>query len=423
MSKLQELIQKLCPNGVEYKKLGDLGAFENIGVDKKTIEGQTLVKLLNYVDVYKKIYIDNNIPQMIVSASTKKIHDCSCEKGDIFITPTSETRDDIGHAAVITETLVNTVYSYHIMRLRLFEYNMTTSFFIRYLFETDIVQKQICKLAKGLTRFGLSKYDFAKIEIPIPPLEVQEEIVKILDRFADYAAELQAELQARQEQYEYYRDKLLSFNNIDGGGYASVTWMKMSEIGTFIRGNGLQKKDFTERGVPCIHYGQIYTYYGTFAFHTKSFVNEELAKKCKKAHTGDLVFATVSENVDDVCKCVAWLGNDEICISGDSLAFCHNQNPKYLAYYFQTAAFADYKRSKVTGTKVIRLHQSKLEQFVVPVPSLVEQEHIVSVLDKFETLVNSLTTGLPAEIAAVQEQYEYYRNKLLSFPRNEKISA
>lgn len=207
------------------------------------------------------------------------------------------------------------------------------------------------------------------------------------------------------------------------GGYASVTWMKMSEIGTFIRGNGLQKKDFTERGVPCIHYGQIYTYYGTFAFHTKSFVNEELAKKCKKAHTGDLVFATVSENVDDVCKCVAWLGNDEICISGDSLAFCHNQNPKYLAYYFQTAAFADYKRSKVTGTKVIRLHQSKLEQFVVPVPSLVEQEHIVSVLDKFETLVNSLTTGLPAEIAAVQEQYEYYRNKLLSFPRNEKISA
>lgn len=199
--------------------------------------------------------------------------------------------------------------------------------------------------------------------------------------------------------------------------------MKMSEIGTFVRGNGLQKKDFTENGVPCIHYGQIYTYYGTFATNTKSFVNEETAKKCKKAHTGDLVFATVSENVDDVCKCVAWLGNEEICISGDSLAFCHNQNPKYLAYYFQTAAFADYKRSKVTGTKVIRLHQSKLEQFVVPVPSLVEQEHIVSVLDKFETLVNSLTTGLPAEIAAVQEQYEYYRNKLLSFPRNEKISA
>ena len=185
MSKLQELIRELCPDGVEYKKLGELGVFENIGVDKKTVEGQSLVTLLNYVDVYKNMYIDNSIPQMIVSASTKKIHDCSCEKGDIFITPTSETRDDIGHASVITETLINTVYSYHIMRFRLIEANMTTSFFIRYLFETELVQKQIYKFAKGLTRFGLSKYDFAKIEIPYPPLNIQEEIVKILDRFAE----------------------------------------------------------------------------------------------------------------------------------------------------------------------------------------------------------------------------------------------
>lgn len=218
MKSIHELIQKLCPNGVEYKKLGDLGIFENIGVDKKIIEGQPLVKLLNYVDVYKNIYIDNDIPQMIVSASPKKIDGCSCEKGDIFITPTSETRDDIGHASVIVETLVNTVYSYHIMRFRLFELNMTTSFFIRYLFETEIVQKQIYKLAKGLTRYGLSKYDFAKIEIPFPPLPVQEEIVRILDNFTNLAAELQAELQARQEQYEYYRDKLLNFSNINGGG-------------------------------------------------------------------------------------------------------------------------------------------------------------------------------------------------------------
>ena len=196
----------------------------------------------------------------------------------------------------------------------------------------------------------------------------------------------------------------------------------MSEIGTFVRRNGLQKKDSPESGLPCIHYGQIYPHYGTFATQTKSFVNDETAKKCKKAHTGDLVFAAVSENIDDVCKCVAWLGDEEICISGDSLAFCHNQNPKYLAYYFQTTAFADYKRSKVTGTKVIRLHQSKLEQFVIPIPSLVEQERIVSILDKFETLVNDLSKGLPAEIAAVQEQYEYYRNKLLSFPKY-KLSA
>lgn len=255
-----------------------------------------------------------------------------------------------------------------------------------------------------------------KFLIPVPPLEVQKEIVRILDYFTNLAAEMQAELQARKEQYEYYRNQLLTFDKI-GGGTQSVTWMKMSEIGTFVRGSGLQKKDFTESGVPCIHYGQIYTYYGTFASKTKSFVSEETAKKCKKAHTGDLVFATVSENVEDVCKCVAWLGNEEICISGDSLAFRHDQNPKYLAYYFQTVAFANYKRTKVTGAKVIRLHQSKLEQFVIPLPPLAEQERIVSILDKFEALVNDLTEGLPAEMVAVQEQYEYYRNKLLSFPK------
>lgn len=414
MSQIKDLINEICPNGVEFKRLGELGVFENIGVDKKTIKGQTLVKLLNYVDVYKNMYIDNSIPSMIVSATEKKIQNCTCEKGDIFITPTSETRDDIGHASVVLETLMNTVYSYHIMRFRLTEVNMTTSFFIRYLFETDIVQKQIYKLAKGLTRFGLSKYDFAKIEIPLPPIEIQEEIVNILDRFAEYAAELQAELQARQIQYEYYRDKLLSFNDINRGG---VLYRKMSEIGYFIRGNGLQKKDFRASGIPCIHYGQIYTHYGTFTNHTKSFVCEDVAKKCKKAHTGDLIFATVSENMEDVCKCVAWLGEGEICISGDSLAFCHNQNPKYLAYYFQTTPFSDYKKTKVTGTKVIRLHQSKLEQFAIPLPSIAEQERIVSILDKFECLVHDLSSGLPAEIDAVQMQYRYYRDKLLSFQK------
>lgn len=182
-----------------------------------------------------------------------------------------------------------------------------------------------------------------------------------------------------------------------------VEYKKLWEIGTFIRGNGLQKKDFTENGVGCIHYGQIYTYYGTWTYSTKSFVSEDTARKCKKAHKGDLIFATVSENVEDVCKCVAWLGDNEICISGDSLCFRHNQDPKYLAYCFQTTAFSVFKKNKVTGAKVIRLHQSKLEQFEIPVPPIEVQREIVKILDNF------------SELQARKEQYEYYRNKLLSF--------
>ena len=411
MSRLNELIQELCSDGVEFKRLGDLGVFENIGVDKKIIQGQSLVTLLNYVDVYKNMYIDNSIPKMIVSASINKIHNCSCEKGDIFITPTSETKNDIGHASVIRETLINTVYSYHIMRFRLIEVNMTSSFFIRYLFETEFVKKQIYKLSKGLTRFGLSKYDFAKIEIPYPPLDVQNEIVSILDTFTSHTAELQAELQARKEQYEYYRNKLLTFDKDD----KNVKWMKLGEVGSFIRGNGLQKKDFTESGVGCIHYGQIYTYYGTSANKTKSFVAHELANKLVKVKKGNLIIACTSENIEDVCKAVVWLGEDDIVTGGHSCVFVHNENPKYISYFFQTDFFSQQKRKYARGTKVIDIKTSDLEKIIIPILPYTEQQRIVSILDKFEALVNDLTEGIPAEIAAVQEQYEYYRNKLLTF--------
>ena len=427
MSKLNKLIQELCPNGVEYRKLGEIGEFENIGVDKKIVEGQSLVKLLNYVDVYKNAHINNSLPQMIVSASDKKIEACTCEEGDIFLTPTSETRDDIGHAAVVTETLSNTVYSYHIMRFRLTEKNMITSFFVRYLFETDIVQKQIYKLAKGLTRYGLSKYDFAKLSIPLPPLPIQEEIVKILDRFAEYTAELQAELQARKEQYEYYRNLLLTNNfaygsadgkqKITGNAREEWKWMTLGEVGTFARGNGLQKKDFTESGVPCIHYGQIYTYYGTSTEKTKSFCSPDLARKLRKAKYGDLVIATTSENVDDVCKSVVYLGKEEACVSSDAFIYSHNQNPKYIGYFFQTYFFQKQKLPYITGTKVMRISDKALSKIQIPIPPLAEQQHIVSILDKFEALVGDLTQGLPAEIAASQERYEYYRDKLLRFER------
>ncbi len=395
MSKLQELIQKLCPNGVEYKKLGDFCEIKTgKGITKSdAVLGGTYPIISGGQSPMGYYHTFNR------EANTVTISRVGAYAGFVNYIKERFYLNDKCFSVIPASERVSTLFLFYALK------NM----------ESKIKELQS---EGGVPTINTTKV--SNLEIPLPPFEIQEEVALILDRFAEYAAELQAELQARKEQYEYYRNKLLIFNNINGG--INATWMKMSEIGAFVRGNGLQKRDFTERGVPCIHYGQIYTHYGTFATQTKSFVNEETAKKCKKAHTGDLVFATVSENIEDVCKCVAWLGDEEICISGDSLAFCHNQNPRYLAYYFQTTAFADYKRSKVTGTKVIRLHQSKLEQFVILIPSLVEQERIVSILNKFDTLVGNLTEGLPAEIAAVQEQYEYYRNKLLSFPRI-KISA
>ena len=112
-----------------------------------------------------------------------------------------------------------------------------------------------------------------------------------------------------------------------------VEYKPLSEIATITRGGSLQKKDFTESGVPCIHYGQIYTKYGLFTDKTFTFVSEETALRQKKAVTGDIVMAVTSENIEDVCKCVVWLGEEDVAISGHTAIIHHNQDAKYLVLW------------------------------------------------------------------------------------------
>jgi type I restriction enzyme S subunit len=265
------------------------------------------------------------------------------------------------------------------------------------------------------------------IPIPCPDnaersIKIQKEIVRILDTFTELTTELTKELTseliARKKKYSYYREQLLTFDE------SEVKHLPMGDesIGKFIRGGGLQKKDFTESGVGCIHYGQVYTHYGTFANITKSFVSEEFAKKARIAKHGDLVIATTSETDEDLCKAVAWLGNEEIAVSSDACFYRHNLNPKYVAYFFQTEQFHKQKRSFITGAKVRRVNASKLEKIKIPIPSPEEQERIVNILDNFDMLTTSISEDLPKEIELRKKQYEYYRNKLLTFPK-ENIEA
>jgi type I restriction enzyme S subunit len=200
-----------------------------------------------------------------------------------------------------------------------------------------------------------------------------------------------------------YLEKLL--NGVE------VEWKPLGDVGEFIRGNGLQKSDFTESGISCIHYGQIYTFYGNFAYETKSFVSSALAVKLRKAQKGDLIIATTSENIEDVCKPLVWLGEDEVCVSGETYIFKHNQNSKYLSYCLQTPVFFEYKKRHRTGTKVIRVHGDKLAEFQIPIPPLAIQSEIVRILDNF----TELTAELTAELTVRKKQYNYYRDRLLSF--------
>ncbi len=183
-----------------------------------------------------------------------------------------------------------------------------------------------------------------------------------------------------------------------------------------MRANGLQKKDFTESGFPCIHYGQIYTYYGTFTNKTKSFVSPELAKKLTKANSGDVIITNTSENLEDVGKAVVWCGDGEIVTGGHATVFKPEKiTGKYFAYYTQTLMFFKEKRKYAKGTKVIDVSAKDMARIKIPVPSISEQNRIVNILDKFEILINSIAEGLPAEISARHQQYEYYRTKLLTF--------
>lgn len=252
-----------------------------------------------------------------------------------------------------------------------------------------------------------------EFEIPVPPLPVQEEIVRILDTFTELQAELQAELQKRKQQYNYYRDNLLTNFTTE----QNVKEYTLGELGTFTRGNGLQKKDFTKEGIGCIHYGQIYTRFGAFADKTLTYVNRELASHLLQVEKGNLVIACTSENVEDICKSVAWLGEENICTGGHACVFRHNKNPKYISYFFQTEYFFNQKKKYTYGTKVKDIKPDSIAKIKIPLPSLKEQERIVSILDNLYTLTTDLTQGLPAEIEKRRQQYEYYRDKLLTFKR------
>lgn len=414
MSKLQELINKLCPNGVEFKPLGEVCEIKTgKGITKNDATGGGNYPIISGGQTPMGYYHEYNRGPKTVTISRVGAY--------------------AGFVSFIEEPFYLNDKCFSIIPINDFQTIINSRFLFHHLKNKEETIKNL-QSEGGVPTINTKKV--GSIMIPVPPIEVQEEIVRILDSFSDYAAELQAELQARKQQYEYYRNLLLTFNpsaygcgtddeQKDGvttweGHNYKIQWKKLGEIGTFIRGNGLQKKDFTESGIGCIHYGQIYTHYGTFATKTKSFVSEKLASKLLKIENGDIVLACTSENIEDVAKAVAWLGKETIVTGGHSVVFKHTANPKYIAYFMQTALFFNQKKRYAYGAKVIDIKTEDLAKILIPIPPLELQEKIVAILDRFETLVNDLTNGLPAEIAAVKDQYEYYRNKLLNF---KKLSA
>ncbi|HCZ9066128.1 TPA: restriction endonuclease subunit S [Proteus mirabilis] len=246
---------------------------------------------------------------------------------------------------------------------------------------------------------------------PEKSLAIQSEIVRILDKFTALTAELTAELNMREKQYNYYRDKLLSFDEEE------VEWRAMGEIGVFTRGKRFVKADMLSEGVPCIHYGEMYTHYNVWACVTKSFLNNDLAKKLRVAEHGDVIIVAAGETIEDIGKGTAWLGQSDVVFHDACFSYRSPLNSKYIAYFTRTTVFHDQIKKHISSGKISAINANGLSKVKIPIPSDEEQARIVAILDKFDALTNSITEGLPREIELRQKQYEYYRDLLLSFPQ------
>lgn len=392
MSKLERLIQQYCPDGVECVPLSSIGTIKRgNGLQKKDFV-KTGIGCIHYGQIYTKFGL---FTQKTLTYVDKELADhlLHIEKGDLVIACTSENVEDVCKAVAWLgdDSIVTGGHSC------VLHHNQNPKY-IAYFFQTESFQRQKRKYAYGTKVIDIKPDSIGKIEIPVPPLPVQEEIVRILDNFTELQAELQAELQKRLQQYSYYRDKLLSFNNINRGGQqAEVRWMKMSDVARVCRGTRVVKSQLSNEGYPV--YQNCLTPMG---YYDKT--------NCKGGTPFVICGGAAGSVGYSIIDC--WAADDcEYVVSGPDV--CN----KYL--YYCLMAKKDYLSSQVRKASIPRLSPNVIKELVVPVPSLAEQQKIVSILDRFDTLTNDLAAGLPAEIEKRRQQYGYYRDKLLTFKRKE----
>ena len=189
----------------------------------------------------------------------------------------------------------------------------------------------------------------------------------------------------------------------------------MGEIGTFIRGKRFVRTDIIEEGIPCIHYGDMYTYYGLYASKTRGYINQEIGKKMRYAEKNDIVIVAAGENKDDLGNALAWLGEEPAAVHDACFIFRSEMYPNFLSHVCRTKSYHTQVRMFANEAKICSVSGTDLAKVVIPLPPYEIQIRIANILDRFETLVNDISKGLPAEIEAVKARYEYYRNKLLTF--------
>lgn len=394
MSRLSELIKKLCPDGVEYRKLDELGKFYGgiTGKSKDDFKDGNAV-FITYKNVYANPALDITPEDRVKISESEKQR--TLEYGDIIFTGSSETPDECGFSSVVTQRPTEKLYlNSFCFFFRLDDLSILEPDFAKHIFRSHDLRRQISRTASGVTRFNVSKDKMKKVKIPVPPLEVQREIVRILDSFTLLTAELTAELTARKTQYEYYRHRLIAHEN----EISDVLWIPLKDATNSFRGSYITKKNTIPGNIPVILGGQEPAYY----------IN-------RQNHEGEIV--CIARSGASAGFVSYW--NEPIFVT-DGFGYeakAEITTNKYLFYVLKD--MEETLNGMKRGAGVPHVSGAALGEIKIPFPPLVRQKQIVETLERFDELANSISEGLPAEIEVRQKQYEYYRDKLLTFKEKE----
>lgn len=394
---------------MEKVRLEDIGAFYT-GLSGKSKEdfsdGNAL--FVTYRNIYNNPVLNPNISDIVVVGKNEKQNEVLL--GDILFTGSSETPEDAGMSSVVLHKPKEKMYlNSFCFGFRINDFNEVIPSYLGHLLRSPSIRAAISRTAFGVTRFNINKKKFAEIEIPLPPLAIQQEIVSVLDSFTSLIEKMKEEVALRKKQMEYYRDKLLSFKQ---GEYE---WRTLDELFTIKNGINKEKKDFG-KGTPIINYVDVYKKRGLHKEDIKGLVNsnesELMRYKCKK---GDVFFTRTSETKEEVGFPAVLMDDIENCVfSGFVLKATPITNLldiQYCKYCFFTYEFRKEVIKRATLTTRALTNAASLSKISIPVPPLDQQHRIASTLDLFETYI----TKMERLIELRQKQYEYYRDKLLTF--------
>ncbi len=420
-------------NEVSYTPLGELFDFRN-GLSKgKEFFGRG-TPFVSFSDVFNHRFLHKSDIKSLVECSDDEKQKLHIGRGDVLFTRTSETAEDVGRSSVMLDDIGDCVFNGFSIRATPKTDKLIPEY-CAYCFDTYSFRNYVTKNCSFTTRASLTGATIAEYKLPVPSINVQKRIVKVLDNFeaicSDLKIGLPAEIELRKKQYEYYRDMLLSFEPLGTVlakqaskqaiislyqyvyGYAEIT---LGDIALdMYRGSGITRDQVTNEGIPCVRYGEIYTTYGIHFDKCISHTNLDNIQNPKYFENGDIIFAITGESIEDIAKCTAYVGKEKCLAGGDTVVMKHEQNAKYLSYALSTTDAVKQKGKGKVKSKVVHSSVPSLAAITIPLPSLAEQERIVAILDRFDALVNDISTGIPAEIESRKKQYEYYRDKLLTF--------